>query len=209
MKKLSLLLIAIFSLLAFNNANAQNCPSGWSQGTTYVEYSGCTFTVHYCYYCTTSTYMEAEFDFIEAQNATCNNVLSANLPAILALAQSAIYQAAHKECEVPPCGQGLSKKSLIVKVPNCVKKRLTNLSPFGSGYHLQMDFCRTETYCVTVYKYCIDYSQNPPVVIPELISKTLIGSQNCTGTEPTEAWLFDPMNLNIWSECYLLPNGCE
>ena len=51
MKKLIFtMLIALFSILSFNEAKAQSCPPGYQTGNIIINICGCDYYINYCFH---------------------------------------------------------------------------------------------------------------------------------------------------------------
>jgi hypothetical protein len=162
MKKLSLLLIAIFSLLAFNNAKAQsstcpnpNFPNMYSNSFTYVLSNSCTYTGSYCYNCTFSYGGVNPLNLVLntfTQSGTCSTTMS------FSDIYSEIYSKMTEDffaniCSdvndiIPPCGSG-NYYDFTTYINTCWSKKNVNGNIIYSGCMYPND-----NYCITQYYVC-------------------------------------------------------
>ncbi len=179
MKKLSLLLIAIFSLLAFNNAKAQfNCPQGWTQSSLFFTYTNentvCTLKVDFCFQCApTLTGFKVKILSLEATDPYCWNVLRQNFSYLLSLAEFRVIQHQSEICDIAPCNQSITTENVEITTSVCWRD-------YNNGSFIQRVPCEDGFYCKKICSVCLDYNYNPPRKrFTQVVAMPIGGTPSC------------------------------
>jgi hypothetical protein len=218
MKKifLSALLFVMLISMSFENSYA-TCPSGYTEYTTsglYTYSSGmsvftCHITIVYC--CKWDNTLKQVVSEIQSFQGTYGNCISAipNWPHFLDWLHQTVGAASDISCAptYPPCDDpNINYYENIVSSASCWQYE--NFQPYtGDDFHLRMKKCEDSgSKCVSTWRVCLNYNYTPATINRTFISRTLVGTPNCSTTIPTLPEEGSYLWETYWTTyCFVLP----
>jgi hypothetical protein len=200
MKKLIFtMLIALFSILSFNEAKAQSCPPGYQTGNIIINICGCDYYINYCFQCNISYPSQIKLNHyykddncdLQCSEETVNSYLRDYF---------SNPQFLDSLCGLPgPCPN--NGREWVEEFPLCYYK--IKFQGDNDKYYIDYVPC-DQNRCVELFRLCWDPLTISFLKTIELYWTLPTGQPYCTDTE--EKYINLPVEINTPTGCFHFTN---
>lgn len=193
------MLIVLFTVFLFSHFFSQaECYYPFQEYSFTANYNGCLYV---CYIC---TYADSTFPYQQTSYVDRFDVLSIDCfdmfedPLFWEQVEENVLMTLLDKGTWPPCPQ--STYNYTLKSSTCWKI----VNDHANGM-FTMKNCGYDTYCMSLYKVCTDFTQSPPNNIWSFEGKSSVGTPNCSGNGMPELPPSGKTENEPWeTDCFIL-----